>query len=151
MAWQTAAGTELALGSTSTPPATFTEAGYSALTYTPVGEVTTVGEFGREYALVTHQPLATRGVKKGKGSFNNGTLSPQLALDMGDAGQLVAETASASDASWPVRITLQDGTIYFMMGKVMSFRKNIGTVDDVVTATINIEVDSDPVIMVEPV
>lgn len=148
MAWQTAAGASLAISSTSGAPATFDEAGYAALTYTTVGEITNIGEFSKEFALVTHQPLATRGVKKGKGSFNNGTLNPAMALDPDDAGQVLFSTALESDESWAFRITLQDGTEYYMMGKVMSFRPNIGGVDDVVTASPTVEVDSDPIVRV---
>lgn len=147
MAWQTAAGASLAIA-TAGAPATFDQAGYSALAYTEIGEITNIGEFGKEFNLVTHQPLATRGVKKGKGSYNNGSLSPSLALDPDDAGQVALEDASESDESRAFRITLQDGTSYYLMGKVMSFKKSVGGVDDVVTATPTIEVDSDPIIRV---
>ena len=149
MAWQTAAGAELAIAAAGTP-ATFDEAGYSALTYTIVGEITNIGEFGKEFALVTHQPLATRGVKKGKGSFNNGTLSPVAALDSDDAGQDAILLAAESDSSYAFRVTLQDGTAYYVMGKVMSVRTSVGSVDDVVTISPTIEVDSDPIVRVAP-
>lgn len=148
MAWQTAAGAELAIASAAGAPTTADAAGYGALAYVTIGEITNIGEFGKEFTLVTHQPLSTRGVKKGKGSFNNGTLTPTLALDPDDAGQTLLEQASESDDSWSFRVTLQDGTAYFMMGRVMSFKKSVGGVDDVVTATPTIEVDSDPIIRV---
>lgn len=148
MAWQTAAGAELAIATTAGAPATADAAGYAAKTYTTIGEITNIGEFGKEYTLVTHQPLSTRGVKKGKGSFNNGALSPTLALDPDDAGQILLETASESDDSYAFRVKLQDGTIYYLVGRVMSFKKNVGGVDDTVTATPTIEVDSDPIVRV---
>lgn len=148
MAWQTAAGASLSIATTNGAPATFDEAGYSSKTFTNIGEITNIGEFGKEFNLVTHQPLATRGVKKGKGSYNNGTLSPSLALDPDDEGQVLLEQASEDDTSWAFLVTLQDGTKYYMMGKVMSFKKNVGGVDDVVTATPTIEVDSDPIVRV---
>lgn len=151
MAWQTAAGSELAIATTPGTPTTLDEAGYAAKTYVAVGEVTTIGDFGGEYALVTHQPLDTRGVKKGKGSFNNGTLSPTLAMDGTDAGQAQMRAALASDSSYAFRVTLQDGTINYMMGKVMSFRTTVGEADSVVTGSPTIEVDSDPIVVVEPV
>lgn len=150
MAWQTAAGASFAIAATAGAPATFDEAGYSALTYTEVGEITNIGEFGKEFALVTHQPLSTRGVKKGKGSYNNGTLSPALALDNTDAGQVIMQGALESDKSFAFLITLQDGSKYYLMGKVMSFKPNVGSVDDVVTASPTVEVDSDPIIRVDP-
>ena len=150
MAWQTAAGASLAIASTAGAPTTFDTAGYGALVYTDIGEITNIGEFSKEFALVTHQPLATRGVKKGKGSFNNGTLNPSLALDNTDAGQRILHDALESDESYAFLVTLQDGTKYYLMGKVMSYKPNIGGVDDVVTASPTIEVDSDPIVMDAP-
>jgi hypothetical protein len=45
-------------------PATFNVAGYTALTWTAVGEVTDLGEFGREFNLITHNPLGSRDTVK---------------------------------------------------------------------------------------
>ncbi|MDB6454694.1 phage tail tube protein [Falsirhodobacter sp. 20TX0035] len=146
MAWQTAAGASLAISLTA--PATFTEAGYSALTPKVVGEVTNVGEFGKEFALVTHNPLAERGTGKRKGSYNNGTLSPTMALDPSDEGQQDMETALESDQPAYFQVTLQDGTAYWLAGLVMSYRPTVGGVDDVVTAACTIEVDSTPIVKI---
>ena len=148
MAWMTAAGATFALASTSAAPATYDEAGYDALAFTNVGEITNIGEFGGEYALVTHQPLATRGVGKRKGSFNNGTLNPNLAWDPGDPGQELLDTAYQSDDPWPMRVTLQDGSVFYMMGLVMSYRPIVNGVDEVVGGTPTIEVDSTPMVRV---
>lgn len=150
MAWQTAAGASISIADTAGPPATFDEAGYAAMTYVVIGEVTNIGEFGKEFALVTHQPLATRGVKKGKGSFNHGTLNPTLAVDNEDAGQVVLQAALESDLSYAFLVTLQDGSEYYMMGKTMSLKTAVNTVDDVVTSSPTVEVDSDPIVLVAP-
>ena len=144
MAWQTAAGTEIAIASGT--PATYDAAGFGALSWNVIGEVTQIGEFGGEFNTVTHTPLDTRGVKKGKGSFNNGTISPTMALDSDDEGQEMLEEAYASDDLYNFRVTLQDGSGYYMRGAVMSFRKNVGGVDDVVMVTPNIEIDSADII-----
>ncbi|ABF64347.1 hypothetical protein TM1040_1662 [Ruegeria sp. TM1040] len=144
MAHQTASG--VTLGISAAAPATHDITGFDALTFTSVGEITNVGEFGKEWQLVTHNPLATRGTKKGKGSFNNGTLSPSLALDPDDAGQAAMETALESDDPVYIAVTLQDGTIYYLVGLVMSFKPSIGGVDDVVTATTSIEIMPDEIL-----
>lgn len=144
MAWQTAAGATLRIAEGA--PATFDEAGYGALTMVEVGEVTNIGQFGKEFALVQHQPLSRRGTGKGKGSFNNGSLNPNLAIDGNDAGQLMLREALESDQAYVFQVELQDGSSFFMMGLVMSFRHNVGGVDDVVTASPTIEVTSDPII-----
>lgn len=148
MSFQTAAGASLAV--TLSHPATYDEAGYSAvgMVYTTVGEVTNIGEFGKEYAVVTHNPLASRGTKKAKGSFNNGTLNPTVALDNDDAGQGLMEDLLEDDAAGTFCITLQDGTKYYAEGVVTTFRPSVGEVDSVVTATTVIELTDNPVIKV---
>ena len=86
MTVRTSAGTTIAISAST--PATFDEAGYLALSFTTIGEVTNLGEFGREYALVTHNPVGSRGTVKKKGSFNEGTMSMTLGLDTDDAGNV---------------------------------------------------------------
>lgn len=144
MAHQTASGASL--GISLTAPATHDQAGWDALSLTPVGEITNVGDFGKEWALVTHNPLNTRGTKKGKGSFNNGTLSPTLALDPGDAGQIAMETSLESDDNAYFVLTLQDGTRYVFVCLVMAFRVSVGGVDDVVNANTTLEVQPDQIL-----
>ncbi|MEI4473577.1 hypothetical protein [Frigidibacter sp. MR17.24] len=146
MAWQSAAGASIAISLTA--PATFDAAGFTALTPNIVGEVTNIGEFGKEFALVTHMPLAERGTGKRKGSYNNGTLSPTMALDPDDAGQQDMATALEMDEPVFFQITLQDGTVYWCGGLVMTYRPNVAGVDDVVTATCTVELDNTPIIKI---
>lgn len=138
MTVRSSAGTSI--GITSSAPATFNVAGYSALTFTNIGEVTDLGEFGREYNLITHNPLGTRGTVKLKGSFNEGSISLQLGLDTDDAGQILAKTASQSDGDFSFKVTTQNGDDYYFQAKVMSFKVGVGSVDSVTTATINLEI-----------
>ena len=140
MTIQSAAGASI--GISSAAPATFNVAGYSALTFTNIGEVTDLGEFGREYNLITHNPIDTRATKKLKGSYNEGQISLTVALDTGDAGQNLCKTASESDADYYIKITLQNGADYYFPAKVMSFKVGVGSVDNVVTATITLEITS---------
>lgn len=121
-------------------PATFNAAGYQALTYTTIGEVTDIGEYGREYSLVTHNPINTRSTVKFKGSFNSGALTLQLGLDNADAGQTLALTASSSDNNYAFELTLQDGTKWYFQGQVMSFKIGVGSVNQITSATIQVEI-----------
>lgn len=95
MGVKTSAGSTIAISAAT--PATFNSAGYGALSFSSIGEVTDLGEFGREFALVTHNPIATRGTQKRKGSFNEGSIDLKLGLDTDDAGQIIAKAASLSD------------------------------------------------------
>jgi hypothetical protein len=137
MTVRTTAGTTLRVSAA--PPATFTVTGYEALTFSAVGEITDLGEFGREYTLVTHNPIANRGTQKFKGSFNEGQMTLQLGLDTDDAGQIIMKAGALSDADYSFEVTTQNGDKYFFQAKVMSFRLSVGNVDQITTATCMLE------------
>lgn len=134
----TSAGTVLKMSAGT--PGTLNVAGYEALTWTTVGEVTDLGEFGREYALVTHNPVGSRGTRKYKGSYNEGAMTLQLGLDTDDAGQILAKAASLSDSDYSVSVTTQNGDVYYMQAKVMSWKVGVGSVDSITTATCVLEI-----------
>jgi hypothetical protein len=138
---QSSAGTTISLSAAL--PATYNAAGFAALTFTALGEVTNIGEFGKVYTLITHNPLATRKTEKLKGSYNNGSATLALAIDKDDAGQILATTASDSDAAYSVEVVYQDGSIDYFTALVMSFTTNIAGVDDILSGSINIELDDD--------
>lgn len=138
---QTSAGTTI--GISAGLPATNDQAGYEALTFTTVGEVTDAGEFGREYNLVTHNPLATRATVKRKGSYNDGAMNLTLGRDVSDAGQTLLQTASDSDDNHAIEVTLQDGAKFYFQAQVMSYRTNIGSVDQITGASTVLEIDSE--------
>lgn len=124
----------------SAKPATFDGTGYAALSFTAIGEVTDLGEFGREYNLITHNPIGNRGTVKKKGSFSEGSITLQLALDTDDAGQILAKAASTSDADHSFVITTQNGDKYYFQAQVMSFKTSIGAVDSITSASIMLEI-----------
>lgn len=123
-------------------PATYDASGYNALAMTLIGEVTDLGEFGRKYNLVTHNPLATRSTIKKKGSYNEGSIALQVGLDGADAGQVIAKAAAVSDNDYSFCITIQSGTKYYFQAQVMGFMPNVGSVDKITTASINLELTS---------
>jgi len=140
MAVNTSAGTTLKVSAVA--PATFDSAGYTALTFTGIGEITDMGEIGREYALVTHQSIGNRGTQKFKGSFNEGTMPLTLGLDTDDAGQILMKAASLSDSPYSFQVTAPNGDKYFFQAMVMSWKVNFGSVDAITTATCTLELTS---------
>ncbi len=121
-------------------PATFDAAGYAALSFTTVGEITNYGEFGREFALITHNPVATRGTQKLKGSFNEGSINLQLGLDTDDAGQILMKAAALSDNPYAILVTTQNGDKYYFQALVMGFKVGLNDVDSVSSATATLEI-----------
>jgi hypothetical protein len=98
MAIGTVAGTVVSVSAGT--PATFNEAGYDALTWTVIGNIEDGGEHGREYAEVTFNPIDTRGTRKYKGSFNEGSKTLSIAYDGADAGMVLLKAALAADGDY---------------------------------------------------
>lgn len=134
----TSAGTTI--GIVSGDPASYDATGFEALTFDTIGEVTDLGEFGREYSLVTHNPLGDRQTVKRKGSYNDGSISMTVARTPDDAGQTVLQTALDSDENFSFNVTLQDGTELYFQAQVLSYTTNVGTVDQITTASVTIEI-----------
>lgn len=133
----TSAGTTLFVSASN--PATFDEAGYDALSWTEVGEITNMGTFGRAYNLVTHNPIGNRSTQKFKGAFNEGSMQMSLGLDTDNAGQIIMKAASTSDNDYSFRVTTQNGDEYFFQAKVMTWMVNVGSVDQITAAECTLE------------
>jgi hypothetical protein len=136
---ETVAGTNIYISATN--PETFDQAGYEStdIVFTRIGEITDGGEHGREYALVTHTPIDTRGVQKFKGSFNEGSKTMQLAVDNDDAGQVIAQAALLSDNDYSFKVLYQGGDIDYFQAKVMSYKKAATGVDTIRNASMTVE------------
>jgi len=140
----TSAGTTI--GVTATAPGTYddnTTDGLPTLTYSLIGEVSDLGEFGREYNEVTFNPLGDRRTVKRKGSYNDGSVSMTVARDPSDAGQTVLQDALDDDASYYFNVTLQDGTELYFAAQVMSYTTNVGSVDQITTASVTLGITDD--------
>lgn len=125
-----------------TLPVTYDLAGFEALSWDEVAEITDLGEFGREYNQVTHSPLRSRRVVKRKGSFNEGSITIPMARDADDQGQALLTAASLSDESYSYCIQLQDGSRYYFSAQCMSYKTNVGGVDSITNRTAQLEIDN---------
>jgi len=119
-------------------PATFDAVGYAALTFTEIGEVSEVPEFGAAHAVNTFTPLKSGIVNKFHGELNYGSITVPLGYDSANAGQIILLAALASKNEISFRETRSDGTIRYVMGKVFSFPRgqSVGSVN---MASCNIE------------
>ena len=119
-------------------PATFDAVGYVVLSFTDVGEVSEIPEFGAAHAAVTFTPLKSGIVNKFHGELNYGSVTIPLGYDSADAGQVILIAALASKDEVSFRETRSDGTIRYIMGKVFSFQRgqSVGSVN---MASCNIE------------
>ena len=140
----TAAATVISIGDAQ--PGTYDKAGFEAVTWTPIGEVVDIPEFGRLYNLVTHLPLGDRRTVKRKGSFNDGAFTIQYGVAdraTPDAGQTAIEGFIDSDANQAIRIVLQDTTHIYFTAQVMSNPITISTIDTIVMKSVQLEITDD--------
>lgn len=136
----TAAGTTI--GIVLGAPATFDAAGYAALTFVTIGEVTGIPAFGREFELVTHKPLGSRGTVKKKGGFNEGSIDLALGLNTDDAGTVLLKAAALSDVDYSFKITHPTGDVYYFRAVAMSFKVNTGSTGSIITAMCKLELQT---------
>jgi triacylglycerol esterase/lipase EstA (alpha/beta hydrolase family) len=123
---------------------------YEADSYTEVGEVEDLGEFGDTAEEVTFTALADRRTRKFKGSFNAGTMTIVCGSDPEDVGQDALLAAFTSDFDYNFKVTLNDqitvgGTpsTLFFSGKVMSKSRNVGQVNNVVRQTFMVGINTE--------
>lgn len=100
MGESTTAGTKVYIGTTAANALTDT--------YTEIGEVTSISAYGKTFAEVTHTPLSSRGVRKHKGSFNDGNLELEMAEVPGDTGQIALEAALETDFDYNFKVEQSD-------------------------------------------
>lgn len=137
----TAAGTALAISATG--PATETKTAYEALTFTEIGQVEKIGAAGAVYGKIEFTPL--KGAKqKHKGSVDYGSLSPSMAHDDTDAGQILLRTASddATSKRYAFKITYPTGAIRYFQGRVFGYPENVDGADTILMANPTIEIDT---------
>jgi hypothetical protein len=144
----TSAGTTIEV--TDGTAGTYDQTGFEGLSFTLVGEVTDLGEFGREYSAVTHNPLGDRRTVKRKGSYNDGSVAMTVARVPGDAGQTLLQNGLDSDDNYSFKVTLQDGTVLYFEAQIMSYTTNVGTVDQITTASVSLEITNDIIEVAAP-
>lgn len=144
----TSAGTTISVSAAL--PASLTKTAYAVLAYTEVGEVSDGGALGRTYNTVDFTSLSSRGKRKIKGSFDDGTMALQVGYAPGNAGQAMLETALDDDDYYSFKVVLQSGVTKYFQAQVISAPVNIGNVDSVTMATVNLSIKSGSIITVMP-
>ncbi len=140
MAYFSSAGSTLAISAAA--PASEDAAGYNALTWTNIGEITELGEVGATSNLITHNPVADKITRKLKGSRNFGSMNLSMARDTGDAGQTLLRAAAAADGLYSFRLTLQNGAKLYFRALTMSAVTSVSGVDSITALTANLELSS---------
>lgn len=138
----TSAGTTVSV--TTSPTDADTVAELSALTYTEIGNVESLGEVGPQ-ANDSAVTLLKGGVQHLKGALDNGVLPIVYAHDALDPGQIAVTAAMITKMEYGVKIILspdadtgEPGAVFLARGPIMSARTNIGAANDVRKRTANV-------------
>lgn len=135
------------IGVSATLAATIDSSGFGALSFTTIGEIIDVGEFGKEFEISSHKPVTTRAIQKFKGAYDLGSTTFAMARDDDDAGQVIALAALASDNSYAFKIAYSDSTIDYFHAKVSSYKTASGDVNSMVNRMMSLEFTSEIVIV----
>ena len=101
-------------------------------TYTEIGMIESIGEFGPEANTGSFTPIGTGIAGKYMGTTDNGELSLTIAKTTVDTGLTELVSAQKSDDPLAYKIELSDGTAYTFNGLCRSCRVNVGSGDDAV-------------------
>lgn len=133
----TVAGTELWVATAL--PATYTEAGYEALAWKKVGEVTDVPSvLGRTYNTSTHAPVDKAQQIEKKGSYKLGSADWKMGWDEDDEGQKICFAASLDYDVLSFKVVKQNGSKRYFTAQVSKFTEDQGTVDSNVVGAMSL-------------
>jgi hypothetical protein len=147
MAIASTTGAQIFIGPINTTAADETD--YGALSYTEIGEVESIGEFGDQASTITFTSLGDARVRKRKGVRDAGDLSVVCANDPLDAGQIAAIAAQTTENTYAFKVTLADAadgndtdSTFYFRALVASSRLNVGAANEMIKRTFNLLIDS---------
>lgn len=124
-------------------PATFNLAGYGALTWTEIKEVTNIVPPSPSYQVVTHEPLKSGITQKNKGFVDYGDPTIDYALDTSDTGQQMLQSAASGatkNLEHSFKLTYPNGDIRYFSGRVFSSLEGGFSANSMVSGTSNVGV-----------
>ena len=138
---QTSATTILSVSTTL--PATYDATGFQALTWTPVGEIGSLGTYGLKTNVVSWLPLDTALKSKRGGSQDAGSMQLQIARHNGaDMTKLSAANSSRASIAFKVTMPALIGGADYFTGIVTSFEQNVGNADQIMQTNVGVELDN---------
>jgi hypothetical protein len=135
MAINASAGAQIFIGPVT---AAATASAYAALSYTEIGEVESLGEFGDEAETIRFMSLKDRRVRKLKGARDAGDLTLVVGHDPRDAGQTALIAAEAAKFAYAIKVVLPDApdandtdSVHYFHALIASKRLGVGSTNDV--------------------
>lgn len=117
-------------------PATYDQAGFAALTFTALGEVTSApGSGGKTFEDVSYTTLADRATKHLKGTSDQAEQTLEVVDDRDDAGQVLAKAALDSDNEYAMKVTYNNGEIDYAQVLVTGYEGSGGDANTIRTSS----------------
>lgn len=122
-------------------------------TYTAIGSVTDIGEFGDQAEAVKLLTIEDARVRKLKGTRDAGTFEFSVAREMADAGQIAVRAAAAADGEFNVKIEGPDKpnanvgskpTTQYLRGLV-SEKHKFGDANGIISQSFTVDLTAAPV------
>lgn len=153
----TLAGTKVSISTTAvTLPLNATD--FGALTFTPVGSVGNLGDYGSPANLINYNTLDTEVMSKAKGVEDAGELSIEVARIFDDPGQIAMRAAAATKFYYAIKIEYADApsedwsnTIMYAVGPVTGPQLLGGGTDDFIRESYSVGFTDQRPIFVAPV
>ena len=150
LAPQTTNGLTVAIGPLA---ATLDQAGFDAVSYDLIGEMTEAGTLTKAWNTASYTPYSGAGGSRAtvelKTSYARTAVTINVALFDSDAGQNAAEAANELDTCFSIRYTRQDGAIIYFSAQVTQFDKGF-PLDAFETAAITLLPQSDGIKVAAP-
>lgn len=103
-------------------PATYDAAGFEALTFTEIGEITTAPPSGgKTFEDVSWNTLSDRATKHAKGTYDQPEISLTVIDDRTDAGQTLGKAALESDDEYAFKVEYNNGEIDYFQALVIGY------------------------------
>jgi hypothetical protein len=121
-------------------PATHDNTGFTALTFTQIGELESIGDLTTTHAAISFANMCTGKTSTLKGVEEAVTVEIMVALDRDDAGQTLMTAARKSANDYAFQVTEANGDKVYFTGKVMKSGVQYGGIGDVKKAPYSIGV-----------
>jgi hypothetical protein len=122
-------------------PATYDNAGYSALTYTQIRGIKVIGDIGVTYETADFNVIGAVRQNKKVGKQANSIQIEVFKID--DAGQTLLKALLSASVSYSFKVLLVDGTIYYFTAACSARTSNAGESSNVHITRLTLDLDSE--------
>ena len=151
-------GTKVYISTTTVSAFPMNASALAALTYTEIGSVGNLGDYGVSPNMVSYNTLNTQVTSKAKGTEDAGDLAIEVARIYDDAGQIAIRAAGATKFNYAIKVEYADApgptysnTIMYAVGPVSGPQMLGGSTDDFVRESYTVAFTDQRPIYVNPV